>query len=428
MHWADVSGETYEYEVKCRMVLGDSGCQAAQVWWDFPGIHHQLCKTLETKPAANKWWRNRRDDVALCLEGAGFSMEDSIRRPRHAAETSRPTGAPLPAGAHAWSTLHLSTECLLLALRHFALRSRYHHDQKVCKRFLIAWVLRFVPAETCATHVFTSPPGLQAAVCVQRAGDSSMCSHIAKIFAHMRGGGNHDTSPPQVRVARGWLEAGSLAPECGISAEWSKVVLGIFVEAVKGTIPDVSYTKNPLEATLAQPGSMGKRRRVDADFRMAVVHQVVHSGQSRSSRIYLKNRALDADLSKRWDEQFLCKYLSATWGAFAPASTISLALDGSRLGQPAEGTEVIAAFTPASGHAAWIAPQAARGSHQCTRLRCARSILFGTPNMNREVPSTSPEVRNTNPEVRSTNLNLRRGALSRYILQFRGRHLRFAQI
>ena len=360
-HWFRMSmmddGTVVEAEVKARLADTNDGHEA--LWWDATSVF-AFFKKYGSRGELKNWWRSRHSDIALAMERCGLLMAQHIREPRQKKCTSVKSEE---LNNEFWSVLHWSTECLIIMLLHIQAHAKVVNERCTARRLGIMLFSRLLGRNADTDPRICHFPMFDASRCKTRAGAGNMCEHLGRICRHFEVEDEHSESQPQIRVWRALVEAEIQQQHCGVAIDWIAAVLSTMADLFS-TSATVAYTTDPLKAELAQPSAAAssddngkKRKRVDNDYRVAASFSVVRKGQSRSSRIFLRNHGIDPSLAKRWDETNMTKYLSATWECFATAQTISIALDGSRLGQPAEYTEILVACEPHSGQTAWIAPQ-----------------------------------------------------------------------
>ena len=87
-----------------------------------------------------------------------------------------------------------------------------------------------------------------------------------------------------------------------------------------------------------------KWRRVDEDLKRASIFEMVMDSRADNGRDALRLVGVaKVATAATWDERELLCYQAACWQACSSLRAISVSLDGKRVGQPAEETDVFAA-------------------------------------------------------------------------------------
>lgn len=103
----------------------------------------------------------------------------------------------------------------------------------------------------------------------------------------------------------------------------------------------------------------GKRKRIDEDFKRAVSVKVVQKGMAASGAQWARAQEdLHVDAARRFDNQSLREEQAAGMLNMANGRIFSLAMDGSRLGEPAKEHFVSLLWCHDTGKSVWLAPQA----------------------------------------------------------------------
>ena len=119
-----------------------------------------------------------------------------------------------------------------------------------------------------------------------------------------------------------------------------------------------------------------KKRRIDEDLRQAMAIQMV--SEKRASSAASMARALgqvSPSLGQAWEKEAMKQYLMNGWSCFRHLNTLSICMDGSRLGCPAEETVTYLCFCPAVNVSMWL-PSQVRGQSKQTYHIHALCILI----------------------------------------------------
>jgi hypothetical protein len=122
-----------------------------------------------------------------------------------------------------------------------------------------------------------------------------------------------------------------------------------------------AYTADPAVAVVpAERVERLKRRRVDEDLKFSVTTAMLQDGRATSTAVAARGLGLGR-ASKKWDNAESLRYQAACWRIAAErVQALCVALDGKRLGQPAEETEVIACWLYPQDVACWAPPMVPR--------------------------------------------------------------------
>ena len=101
-----------------------------------------------------------------------------------------------------------------------------------------------------------------------------------------------------------------------------------------------------------------RKRQIDEDFKQASVHVTLQKRRATTAGQWLKaDAACHRKLGDRWNEADLCSYQAACWMTFAKSQTLTVCVDGSRLGNPAEETINYVLWSPGNDYACWLPGQ-----------------------------------------------------------------------
>lgn len=150
---------------------------------------------------------------------------------------------------------------------------------------------------------------------------------------------------------------------CGAAARWKREVAIVIAEAIDEAVADRPCS-DPLDIKHLRAKS--KKRRTDIDFEMAVVRRLQVESRASSSASFARARNDISDKTATcFDEASLRWHISSGWMSFVSCQRFALAFDASRLGEPAEETEVYALWSPCNGKAIYLAPQAPKHGVLC---------------------------------------------------------------
>ena len=205
----------------------------------------------------------------------------------------------------------------------------------------------------------TSHPELQLDVPTLRQCDmfhdqaDPCCEHMKLVFA---ASGNEGVAE-QARAAEALLVAAPLMAVCPATATWIKVALASLSHDIAEAIPHKACRGDALQSRAAFRDDELKRRRIDEDLKKTVCTSMVLDGRADQTRDGARLVGIGGSTASKWDEKEALKYQAACWKLCEQAGcSLSVALDGKRLGQPAEETEVFAAWVWPQEVAFWLPP------------------------------------------------------------------------
>lgn len=183
--------------------------------------------------------------------------------------------------------------------------------------------------------------------------DDPCCEHMKLVFAAL----GNASAAAQARLADALLVAGPLVAICPATVAWLSAALAAFSEDIAEAIPRKACKGDVLQSRAACRNDEMKRRRIDEDLKKAVCTDMVVDGRADQARDGARLMGLGGATAAKWDEKELLNYQAACWKLCERSGcSLSVALDGKRIGQPAEETEVVAAWTWPQQVAFWLPP------------------------------------------------------------------------
>lgn len=203
------------------------------------------------------------------------------------------------------------------------------------------------------------------------------CAHLQPSLGHL----NSEGRQLSTRVADHLFDMWALSSECAACKRQLVRVVASVVASMDAGAPTKAYTTDPRRSHEddGDAGRRTKRHRVDEDYKTAIVALAVQKGSARTPRaVIVADGKACADNVGTWDKNHMLLLQSSSWLAFSRAQHISVAGDASRLGNPAEETQVNLACNLETGVACWLPPQVCMGaSNVCALRRAASNIGWG---------------------------------------------------
>lgn len=178
------------------------------------------------------------------------------------------------------------------------------------------------------------------------------CQHLAEVRVALTG---HTTKNSHQCIAEGLSKCWGLTGSC-------KVCRGM----LSGMVSDLSDAIALHLAATASADALSamhlagakRRRRMDEDYRQALLSQVVSKGLALNTAAYARAvQDVNAKTAASWDRRFLGWYQAAGFRAFTNSKGISLATDACRVGQPGQEMLLTAIFDGDRNVGMWLPPQ-----------------------------------------------------------------------
>jgi hypothetical protein len=354
-----VNGGQTQAEVKCWH-HGDAEATGETLLWEVrrltDAIHDQQPMTRNL----HQWLWERRDGFAAACDQFGFDWAEELVPSRNAVKARRKRGAEdIQHHAH---QLHdeftVTTVGMVLMLWYCSIGLKSTSLRSKSSGLLAAIMTATLPLDGIdATVGLLQVDHSMAALCGLRGRQEGACAHIEKVLEDSC---KPNQAPQQhvCNLARALLLEAAVCPACSACA---KPFLKRIASIIDKGVPEAAYTSDATRATSvdADLPQGCKKRRVDEDFKKAVLRDVMHDGRAPSSRVFL--RAVEgpqgADRCKRWEETDALHYQSASWMSFGGAGSITVSIDATRLGKPGEDTEVGFFYSAEARQGCWLPPQ-----------------------------------------------------------------------
>eukprot|EP00971_Amphidinium_carterae_P043359 853390-Amphidinium_carterae.4 len=348
----DRYGHAHEVLLKCWKHV-DGEC-----WWDFTRVHDACGLFGESQNQQVKIWLGRHEGKLLAFcEHIGFAcdkiMRKSLRALQAAALPIGPTAA-LPDCVHEVPTLSTVGMFLLLLYLEVAVKGKEVKAKIIAIRAL--WFVFALGADVdCQTLCRTLPDDV-AWKCQPHI--DGCCVHMNRLDREMDG----LACSNQKLCLEYLLALYPVSSHCSAARAWLQRVVQSLSNRVDSRLEQLAYTKDPSKQRLPVFGE-GPRHYHDEDLRRLVA-DVSTTGRARSGEDFLRsNQLANPKTAAKWDTRANLEYQAACWALGAKISSVSVALDASRVGQPAQETEVYLAIVHHAGerHMLWLPPQVPLG-------------------------------------------------------------------
>jgi hypothetical protein len=359
-------GESLEGEVKAW----DHG--NGHVLWELRRILDGILGAASYGPLA-EWLGDRKARFAPLFHMAGLHYDQDVIPSRRSAEARIDhyglAECPGPAAQH--EAYSLTSAGLLVFVRCCIILLRPLLQRRQAKHFLLAIFAKLVPSDVLADHGNWQPTPEEVEQCDVRPQGQQYCAHMAPLMCQV---GACLGTCPQHAMAEFWCGLGSLSGRCMCARQLDKRCVQLLSAMVAQSAPEVAYTRDPTKAVQLDAGAGRKRRRVDEDYKAAVISKGLAEGTgSLSSSQFLASQGeMNGRNAARWAGQAAKEYQAAAWLSFSGVQALHYMVDGSRVGQPAREYEVGFAWSPGFGPrphpvGAWLPPQViiATSCYQC---------------------------------------------------------------
>ena len=350
-------GESLEAEAKAW----DHG--NGRVLWELRRILDGVLGAACYGPLAD-WLGDRKARFAPLFCMAGIDYDSDVIPSRRSAEArlAYSGAAERQRVAAEHDAFCLTSAGLLVFVRCCIILLRPLLQRRQAKHLLLALFAKLVPSDACAGHGSWQPTPQEAELCDVRQQGQQYCAHMSPLMCQV---GAKPAPCPQHKVAEFWVGLGSLSGKCKCAVQVDRRCVQILSEMVAQSAPEAAYTRDPTKASQLDAGAGRKRRRLDEDYKAAVISKGQAEGASSlsSSQFLASQGEMKGRNASRWHCQAAKEYQAAAWLSFSGVQTLHYMVDGSRVGQPAREYEV--GFAWSAGHGprphpvgAWLPPQA----------------------------------------------------------------------
>ena len=182
--------------------------------------------------------------------------------------------------------------------------------------------------------------------------DGQTCCHMRNVTQMTR---MRDRAPQQ-KLNVVWKSLHLVVQDCATAVHIACDMVKDLAKNMSEMIPKAAFTEDASKLTAVTMQARSKKRRIDEDFKNHVVATMVQSGRSRNTRACLRSAAVCSDkIALVWEHKRMLKYQSEGWSMCENGiRAISVAIDGKRIGQPAEETETYACWVWPQNKSLWL--------------------------------------------------------------------------
>lgn len=354
IHDVDESGASLDEEWKCWL-------HSERGVWELRRVIASAKGALPQKFLLHEWVKQHKGKLIAYFKSAGLSFSGNLIPSRKAfaaqcQESRRVQKEPPEQPVFLHEEWAITTCALIVLLVFLAQMGKSRLDKHRSDRLLKAFLAKLLPPQEALQQVRCDEVDLNR--CSDRVPHAKHCEHLAPLLGRIAA---RKAAAPQHLVCD--LVVGLFQEQqCCVSAHKLLCTLVVRVGVVVDQqVPSASWTTDATETQLLDTSLPDKkrRRRIDEDFKHAVATKVVASGRAGTSAAFLRSKgATSSTVSASWEERVVLEAQASSWASFASAPTVSIAIDGSRVGQPAQEMEVCFAWDPARGIGSWCPPQA----------------------------------------------------------------------
>lgn len=193
------------------------------------------------------------------------------------------------------------------------------------------------------------------------------CCHYTAAREHML---LQEGAVSQLRCAQWLLTVHKAGLECPMLAMWgAHLCKGLAAEVDRGVRAGDWSSDALKDAT--HLGGPKKKLRISEAYRQATNTAVAEGRAISRTRVLKLGGDVCESSARSWDNHDAQVLLASGWQSFGKVSNLTLAPDASRLGNPAEDTEMFPAWTSDGNIAMWLCPQAT----SCSKITIAPSLI-----------------------------------------------------
>ena len=354
-----VIGETTQAELKCWHHEAGRDC-GSTLLWEVRRLTDAIHQHQPMTRGLHQWLWERRDAFAAACDRFGFAWDLELI-PSRTAAAARARSSREPQHLNLTHPLHdeftVTTVGMLIMLWYCSEGLKAKRLRSRSSGLLAAILVASLPQGTAATLELLQLEPAMVALCGLRGPQAGTCVHIESVLGSSR----RPNQASQLHVFNLVVSVLAEAAVCPARAACAKPFLRSLATTIGKGVAGASYTSDATKATSvdADLPSGHKRRRVDEDFKRAVLRDVTHDGRAATSRVFL--RSVDgkggSDKCKRWEESDALHYQAASWLSLGAASSFTVSVDATRLGKPGEDTEVGFLYSSEAKLGCWLPPQ-----------------------------------------------------------------------
>lgn len=250
-------------------------------------------------------------------------------------------------GEDIWSRREhvISILALIYLLAWMSAARRKKEEQQASRAILSACLNELLGADEAAAQLgdFRSIGPAECGLCIVGAMEG-VCCHVRDGLLEADAG----EDAPQSKLVRLICNVVGFLFRCPALRAWTAACFSGLAQALETEISEGFFGRDLLDEDFA----MGRKRRLRLDEdAVAQIHKSVANGRASSCAAVVRvNKKLCTKTADNLPQRFLGEYRAAGWLTFGHGD-LSLVMDGSRIGNPAQETEVMCIWGPAQDRA-----------------------------------------------------------------------------
>jgi hypothetical protein len=346
-HVALPTGKVVATDWKCwRLQSGLVAWELAGPIYDISKSTAKVCRQLKEESA----------HIEFACQVLGAPKDSHVWPSRkaasaHARSLGRDACEAVSAGPfqQEWS---ISTLGLLQLLLVWALNKKTLASRILAKCVMTSWLAVFIEPLAAALHAACQ--GCQAAashLCQLGRDADGLCMHMRGILADACASG---PDLDAVQLTELLCKLFSISQSCTSTVAWYRQLMSTLSATIDTNVHGGRLDVTA-DITRHRIGPSGRKRRLDEDACLQTALGLNHSHPCSSAAG--RHNGVATSTASSFDRRGLVAYMLAAPGHFEGVRHLCITTDGSRVGQPAEETNVYAAWSPDCSRSAWLAPQ-----------------------------------------------------------------------
>jgi len=334
----DINWKAYEY-------------QDAAVYWEARMVFGCYNNGTRKDMELHKWIKKLEPSLNGLLAAWGVVYNHAVKPSFKAAAYRSEEEVLDPHVRNEWT---MSTIGVLALLVLWSTTSHSRAKRVRASAMLSAWMSRLLEPSLCTTSAFLRHVRSHASSCQQGLVTEGVCTHLVDCCKGCVGADQRQVWNSAADIAASWYGLGA---HCKAASACLSAVAQVWSGSMDQRLGTLGLASDVTKETPMQGPK--RKLRVDEDLRHHYSQGSVRSKRVHSGAQLAKATAdVAVETARRWDDQTLLQYRAAAWATFEEGNIVSIASDGSRIGDPAEETIVFIAWDAKSDRAVFLPPQA----------------------------------------------------------------------
>lgn len=312
--------------------------------WDLQRVTSVLSSTSGTSQQLHRWWKEKLKSLKGLWEVLPVPAPAYIPSKRSQDATSLHHGQNRGYQDASHEVGTLSTRALLVFLEVTASTSRRRLLREVATSLLDQFFCAALPGSVLQDVDWRAVPEDVMSECWM-SDAMGQCHHLDICL----GGLDDKEKSPQQRLRIAFSALMQQSVQCDACSSWARHFLELRGGIVYDIVPQVAYTTDPTKSE--RPRDIrGHRVQEDEDYKRYVTSNVIRDRRAVSAGTFLRAEGhTDGRLGHKWCHKELSRYQTAAWLNAACATSVALAVDATRLGNPGEDTLALASWVQVPG-------------------------------------------------------------------------------